>query len=107
MKINFKNYEQSCGIKPDNVEYVDPGNNPVFVFVNDPNFESIALYDIEGNIVNVNSWIECVHYINGGWAINPFVTFQGEKIIFFSLLLVSTIYTIYSIFFKGKKNYEN
>ena len=22
---------------------------------------------VDGNIVNVNSWIECAHYVNGGW----------------------------------------
>ena len=40
------------------------GNNPNFVFENDPNFETLQLFDFDGNVVNVNS-IECANYING------------------------------------------
>ena len=32
-----------------------------------PNFDVVVLFDIEGNIINVNSWIECAHYVSGGW----------------------------------------
>ena len=39
---------------------------------NDPNFTTLRLFDVEGNIINVNSWIECAHYVNGGWGL----TFQ-------------------------------
>ena len=57
---------KALGEKPDNVEYIDPGNDPNFVFENDPNFETLALYDINENVVNVNSWTECVHYVKVG-----------------------------------------
>tara|TARA_B100000945_G_scaffold125696_1_gene99939 strand:- start:1196 stop:1519 length:324 start_codon:yes stop_codon:yes gene_type:complete len=106
MNIDPLNYESTCGEKPDNVEYIDPGNNPNFVFENDPNFETLALYDINENIVNVNSWTECVHYVKGGWANSPVVNFQGDNIIFISLLIASLTYTIYSLFFRNRKNYE-
>ena len=100
------NYESTCGIKPDNIEYIDPGNDPNFVFESDPNFETIALYDVNENVVNVNSWTECVHYVKGGWANTPFANFQGDKIIFISLLIVSITYTIYSVFFRDRTNHE-
>ena len=74
-----------CGnsdIKPD---FEAIGNNPNFVFENDPNFDSVRLFDLEGNIVNVNSWLECANYVNGGWTnyISDFT--NGEKYLFFAL----------------------
>ena len=36
-----------CGLKPYNVEFIDVGNNPNFVFTNDSNFETVILYDAE------------------------------------------------------------
>ncbi len=75
-----------CGLKPSNVEYVDVGNNPNFVFTNDPNFETVILYDVEGNIINVNSWLECAHYVNGGWVKNMDAFINEERILFFVLV---------------------
>ena len=49
MEINQKIIEQ-CGIKPTNVELIIVGNDPNFVFANDPNFQTVVLYDIEGSI---------------------------------------------------------
>ena len=76
-----------CGLKPSNVEYVDVGNNPNFVFTNDPNFETVILYDVEGNIINVNSWLECAHYVNGGWVENMDAFINEERILFFVLVV--------------------
>ena len=56
-----------CGNQPENQELVEIGSDPNFVFQNDPNFTTLRLFDVEGNIINVNSWIECAHYVNGGW----------------------------------------
>ena len=61
-----------CGQQPANQELIEIGSNPNYVFQNDPSFSSLRLFDIEGNIINVNSWIECAHYVNGGWGL----TFQ-------------------------------
>ena len=60
-----------CGEYPENYEKPDIENNPNFVFVNDMNFEAKRLLDIEGNVVFVNSFIECEHYVNGGWNFSP------------------------------------
>tara|TARA_B100001996_G_scaffold174358_1_gene133058 strand:+ start:151 stop:477 length:327 start_codon:yes stop_codon:yes gene_type:complete len=75
-----------CGLKPSSVEFVDVGNNPNFVFTNDTNFETVILYDVEGNIINVNSWLECAHYVNGGWVNNMDAFINEEKILFFVLI---------------------
>ena len=69
------------------------------------NFQTIVLYDIEGNIINVNSWFECAHYVNGGWSNNIETQLcYGEK--FFFLMSFLVIFTfvlifIYPIYFKN------
>ena len=68
MKNIFFDIEKNCGENIDNIQYSDPGNDPNFVFENDPLFQTLTLYDPEGNIINVNSWFECAHYVNGGWS---------------------------------------
>jgi len=83
-----------CGesdLKPD---FEAIGNNPNFVFENDPNFETVRLFDSGGNIVNVNSWIECANYINGGWTDYSSDFVNGEQYIFFVLcgLIVSGLF---------------
>ena len=83
-----------CGesdLKPD---FEAIGNNPNFVFENDPNFETLRLFDSAGNIVNVNSWIECANYINGGWTDYSSDFVNGEQYIFFVLcgLIVSGLF---------------
>ena len=88
---NFYNVIQNiCGIPPVGVTYVDIGNDPNYVFENDPSFTTLSLFDVEGNIVNVNSWIECSHYVNGGWS-NNIGVFDGNLFFFqlVSSLLIS------------------
>ena len=88
-----------CGLKPSNVEYVDVGNNPNFVFTNDPNFETVILYDVEGNIINVNSWLECYWYVKGGWSNSLYNAINYEQNLFFVLLIIVIGFFIY----KSKK----
>ena len=71
-----------------------PGD-PNFVFINDPEFNTIRLFDIDGNIINVNSWIECAHYINGGWDINQITGYRSELILFGIVSLLTLIFIIY------------
>ena len=49
----------------------------------------LRLFDFDGNIVNVNSWLECANYVNGGWTNNISDFTNGEQILFF--LFCSTI----------------
>ena len=60
-----------CGDYPKDFEKVDFSSNPDFVFENDINFSSKQLFDSEGNTVFVNSFIECEHYVSGGWDYSP------------------------------------
>ena len=52
-----------CGNYPDNHITPNIENNPNFVFENDPAFPGVQLYDEDGNIVTVNSFTECEHYV--------------------------------------------
>ena len=57
-------------------------------------FETIRLFDAENNIVNVNSWLECANYVNGGWTndVSDFV--NGEQVIvFYSFICFRYIFT--------------
>lgn len=62
-----------CGPYPK--DYIQPNieNNSNYVFTPDPNFESVRLLDALENVVFVNSFIECEHYVLGGWgySLNP------------------------------------
>jgi len=105
MEISDLDIQNSCGEQPLGETYTDPGNNPDFVFVKDPNFEVVTLFDIDGNIVNVNSWSECVHYLQGGWVSNQINNFAGSKYIAVSLTIVSIIVTGF-VLYKNKKYNE-
>ena len=45
-------------------------------------------------IVNVNSWIECAHYVNGGWNNINYQNFGGDQTIFIGLLFIFSFYII-------------
>lgn len=57
----------SCGDEPINFKNIDISSNPNFVFENDPTYTAVQLFDKEENTVFVNSYIECKHYVEGGW----------------------------------------
>src|SRR6056300_1267559 len=96
--MNNRNYfiitsmvKKICGISSD--ELPEIGSDPNFVFTNDPLFDTIVLYSPEGNIINVNSWIECAHYVNGGWS-NDLVTQNGNELILYGLIFCYFSYFI-------------
>ena len=88
-----KKTEVICGKSDLRPNFKEIGNNP--------NFETIKLFDIEGNVVNVNSWLECANYVNGSWTNNVSDFYDGEKFIF-SLLLVF----IASLYLFGRSKYR-
>ena len=106
MNKSMDSVENNCGVAPEGISYFDPGNNPNFVFANDPAFETITLYDIEGNVANVNSWFECAHYVNGGWSSAQIVNFQGDKFLFFSILIIAAVTSIFYFMNVNKNNVE-
>ena len=67
-------------------------NNPNFVFTPDESFQSITLYNSEGGVINVNSWLECANYVNGGWFSSISDLINYEKRLFFTLIFVTFVY---------------
>lgn len=103
MDENLNSITDSCGIAPDGISYFDPGNDPDFVFTPDPSFEIVTLYDLDGNIANMNSWFECAHYVNGGWSGAQILNYQGDKFLFVSILVTALLSTIYYVLDIRKK----
>ena len=88
-----ENFEIICGVSPQNKENLNfQVSDPNFVFENDPLFETVVLYDKDGNVVNVNSWIECAHYVNGGWDTVNYQNFGGDQVIFSGLVITFSFY---------------
>ena len=94
MENNLESIESQCGISPEDTSFKQIESNPNYIFENDPSFETIVLYDVDGNIVNVNSWIECAHYVNGGWSNLSPSTVPGDMIIFSGLVMTTILYII-------------
>ncbi len=74
-----------CGKQTGLFSLEDIGNDPNFIFSNDPNYEVLVLYDADGNVINVNSWIECANYVNGGWS-NALISQNNHEQIYFFIL---------------------
>ncbi len=65
--MNKNKVRTFCGEYPEGFVKEDIASNPNFVFVNDPNFAGVNVYDADGNAITVNSFQECEHYVMGGW----------------------------------------
>jgi hypothetical protein len=106
MQNNQNEIAKQCGVQPPDISIPEIGNDPNFVFVNDPSFVSLNLYDIDGNNVIVNSWIECAHYVKGGWSTILNQNIPGDKYIVFICGSLIIFYYVLKIF-KKKKVHEN
>lgn len=93
--------EELCGNYPEDFLSVDISSNPNFIFENDPSYEAVTLYDIDENVVTVNSFLECEHYVSGGW---KYVPGEGiaESFLQSSLTVISLV-GIVLVFFTFKK----
>ena len=103
MEENLDLIEQICGIKPVDQELIEISSNPNFIFDNDPNFPSLRLFDVDGNIINVNSWIECANYVNGGWNSAYYSGIKSELI----FLSITIFYSFGYFFYKKRKLIKN
>tara|TARA_Y100000389_G_scaffold174543_1_gene184595 strand:+ start:239 stop:556 length:318 start_codon:yes stop_codon:yes gene_type:complete len=105
MDIDINLVEKSCGSNNKGVPFPDIGNDPNFIFESDPLFSKVTLYDIDGNIINVNSWIECAHYVNGGWSSVVQTSFVGTIVL---LQLTAVLYLGYGFFkyFNQRRLYD-
>ena len=103
MKENLDLIEQICGIKPVDQELIEISSNPNFIFDNDPNFPSLRLFDVEGNIINVNSCIECANYVNCGWNSAYYSGIKSELI----FLSITIFYSFGYFFYKKRELIKN
>lgn len=88
-----------CGNQPDGFVKLDIASNPNFVFDNDPNFSVKQLFDEDGNTIFVNSYVECAHYVSGGWDYTPV---KNTELQFQSNLTYLVIVLVIFTFFKRK-----
>jgi len=84
--------ERICGLSDYIPDFEAIGNNPNYVFTNDPNYLTVQLLDSNGSVINVNSWIECANYVNGGWSDNLKTFINYEKYLFFVLIVATFSY---------------
>ena len=104
--VEIKNMEQNsntnnmCGLPKEGEFLPDIGSDPNFVFVSDPNFDSVRLIDLEGNIINVNSWVECAHYIKGGWSTSQQSLITSEYTLFLVMSVTIVAYLGLKVFRK-------
>ena len=95
-----KDVLQFCGEYPKDFVSVNIASSPDFVFEPDSSFSVVKLHDIDGNTVLVNSFIECEHYVVGGWSYTfAEINNSYEE---FSVLLVIAM-SIHFLFNKYKK----
>ena len=94
MEITEQNLINICGEQPEGVNYIDPGNDPNFVFTSDPAFDVVTLFDVEG----------CIHYVKGGWVSTQINNLLGEMYLSITLLVLSTFLTTFMIYSNKRKN---
>ena len=91
----MSNVEAICGEYPSNFEKAD--------IASDPNYSGRQLFDSEGSSVIVNSFVECEHYVAGGWGFTPIqsleITLHNYLFIFVAILVgVRFILKKYKVF---------
>ena len=96
MDINL--IKKICGVIPENFIKVVPGDSS-YVFMDDPNFTAINLYDFFGRAATVNSFTECFYYVELGF--EPVKTTIFD--IAFSIISVSLF--IFVVWFTLRKKY--
>ena len=89
------NIVQICGESSETPDFENIANNPNFVFTPDASFDVKVLYDLNGNVINVNSWLECANYVNGGWfsEIVDLINYEQRLFITLSIVLAVTLVT--------------
>ncbi len=90
-----------CGEYPSDFIKIDIGSDPNFVFINDPKFEVTNVYDLDGNVASVNSFLECEHYVTGGWDVIPL---QRSEYFYYDVLQVFSLVAIVFGVFLQKVN---
>ena len=99
-----KEITEICGNSDVTPDFEMIGNDPTFIFTPDPSFNVIALFDSAGNTINVNSWLECANYVNGGWSTSISAFSNYEEHLFLILSIVSISLIAYEKFFLKRRN---
>ena len=89
--MNTNKIVEICGLIPINYSKKDLSSDNI-IFQNDPNFNPINLYDFWGNLVTVNSFEECQHYVEGGWYIDKLTIIDIFQIVFLLLIISFLVY---------------
>lgn len=89
-----------CGEKTGQFDLSEIGNDPNFVFSNDPNYDTVVLFYSDGTKINVNSWIECANYVSGGWSNTIISNNNYEEIYFFILFTFALSVIAYKNIYK-------
>ena len=100
---NIDLIEKLCGIEPIGFEDIDIASDPNYIFESDPSFGKVTLNDFDGNSVIVNSYLECRHYVKGGWDFIPRVANEIDLLNTLVMLSFISIVSITIIFIRRKK----
>ena len=82
-------------------------NDPNFIFENDPSYQGVKLWDQDGNAAFVNSFLECEHYVSGGWVQSPTSSLISEsnlQLILGAFVVALFIVKIFTKFYSRSHN---
>ena len=82
-----------CGESEIIPNFEDISSDPNFIFTPDASFGTKVLYDLDENVINVNSWLECANYVNGGWfsEVSELIDYEQRL---FMILITFTLITV-------------
>ena len=94
--MNVSEVELICGDTPVGYKQeIITGSN--YVFDIDPNFTPLNLYNFWGNAATVNSFSECLHYVEGGFKPSIITIFDLGITILVSFVSLYTLYKLISL----------
>ena len=65
-----------------------------------PYIETINVFDSDGNTASVNSFLECEHYVSGGWDVIPI---ERAEAFYFDLFSIFAVLSVIVGFIFSKK----
>tara|TARA_B100001113_G_C21118944_1_gene626538 strand:+ start:658 stop:960 length:303 start_codon:yes stop_codon:yes gene_type:complete len=93
--------KELCGTNEAEESFKSSDPNGFLIFTNDPNYETVQLWNKLNNTVLVNSFEECEHYVIGGWN-----STQSLNIEYLSQGIILTILTSFLVIKKIKSRFN-
>lgn len=87
-----------CGDYPPGFEKKVIASDPNYVFETENGYEPRELFNQEGYAVTVSSFVECEHYVSGGWDSSPLN--NKEAALVGNLLLIVVVAILLQKFIK-------